>query len=380
MGWQRVARRAARRAGVSDPEAFVRQMGQEAHGQDLTSPAGAQGPAQITPGTAQAWGLAPSQVHNLHASYRAAAEHVAGYERQFGSLRDAFVAYNAGPGAVGKPPPAETVNYLHVILGGGGGGRPSRPSPSLPAAGQAGGTRPAMFTPTRQVTSQQPVFDQAGYQEAQRRQLLASFLQKQGRGNSVLFRSGLLSSAPVDPTSFQGSQPITRTVRGVPMPVPGGASATPAAAGGLPAGNLNAAVAAARKQLGAITENTGSNRGTRLDKLEQRYGFTGQPWCGIFAGSVLQKAGVRGVGSWIASVAAIEQRARAHAGPFAGWTDGAHARPGDLVIPVQGEHVAVVTAVHNGVIHVIGGNNSNGTVGRATYSAASVHGVARVRY
>jgi hypothetical protein len=189
MNWQTIARQEARRAGVSDPEAFVRQMGQEAHGADLTSSAGAQGPAQIMPATARAWGLAPDQVHNINAAYRAAAEHVAGYERQFGSMRDALIAYNAGPGAVGKPLPAETANYLHVILGAGGRPAAAPPAPSSPTPG----TRPATIAPGRTVT--QPVFDQAGYQEAQRKQLLATFLQQNGRGNSILFKSGLLSTA-----------------------------------------------------------------------------------------------------------------------------------------------------------------------------------------
>jgi hypothetical protein len=65
---------------------------------------------------------------------------------------------------------------------------------------------------------------------------------------------------------------------------------------------------------------------------------------------VLKQAGVRGIGSWIASVASIEQHARAGEGPFSGFVSGAQARPGDLVIPVQGEHVAVVTSNRNGVI------------------------------
>lgn len=370
MSWQAVARRAARRAGVSDPEAFVRQMGLEAHGQDLTSPAGAQGPAQITPATARTWGLSPAQVHNLGAAYSAAATHVAAYERQFGSLRDALVAYNAGPGAVGKPLPAETQNYLRTILGAGDTAR----VPEIPSS--TNGTRAGSIASGRTVS--QPVFDQAGFQEAQRRQLLATFLQKQGQGNSILFKSGLLSTAPVDPTQYQGSERVA---------APGAAAArvpqaSRTALASAPTGRgLQAAVAAATRQLGAITENTGSNRGTRLDKLEGSYGMIGQPWCGMFAGMVLKQAGVRGIGPWIASVAAIETHARAGQGPFAGFTQGGRtARPGDLVIPARGEHVAVVTSVHNGVISVIGGNNSSGTVGRAQYNANSVYGIAHVRY
>lgn len=114
MSWRDEARQAAIRAGFSSPEVFVRQMAQEAHGQDLTSPAGALGPAQIMPATARAWHVNP---HDRRAAYQAAAQHMAQYERQFGSVRDALVAYNAGPGRVGSSLPHETQHYLDTILG-----------------------------------------------------------------------------------------------------------------------------------------------------------------------------------------------------------------------------------------------------------------------
>lgn len=117
MGWQDAALRAAKRHGIRNPQLFVRQMGQEAHGQDLRSPAGAQGPAQIMPQTAAGWGLSPADVHDLNKSYDAAAAHMAEYERQYGNYKDALVAYNAGPGAVGGHLPAETQNYIRVIMG-----------------------------------------------------------------------------------------------------------------------------------------------------------------------------------------------------------------------------------------------------------------------
>ena len=118
MSWQDAARRAARRYGIPE-EYFIAQMGQEAHGQDLTSPAGAQGPAQIMPATAEAWGLSPAQVHNRGTAYDAAAKHMAQYMKQFGSFRDALVAYNAGPGRVGGSLPRETQDYIRLIMGGG---------------------------------------------------------------------------------------------------------------------------------------------------------------------------------------------------------------------------------------------------------------------
>jgi hypothetical protein len=236
------------------------------------------------------------------------------------------------------------------------------------------GTRPAAIAPAAApitTTSDQPTFDQAGYEQAQRKQLLATFLQHNHRGNSVLFRSGLLSSKPVDATTFQGTRTVTTTS-------PGGLEL---GGTGLDSGGVRSAVDAARKQLGAITENTGSNRGTRLDKLEARYGMVGQPWCGMFAGMVLRQAGVRGVGPWIASVAEIEAKARAGGGPFAGWTSGAHARPGDLVIPAEASMSRSWRAsIATGRLHVISGNTGNGAVTTGTWRPDQVYGVARPKY
>jgi murein DD-endopeptidase MepM/ murein hydrolase activator NlpD len=126
--WQSDAQQAAARYGLGDW--FVRQMGLEAHGADLTSPAGAQGPAQFMPGTARSVGLTSSTVHQRVPAYNAAAKLMAGYVKQYGSVKNALVAYNAGPGAVGRSLPAETQNYLKTILPHGGGSvtAPSAPS------------------------------------------------------------------------------------------------------------------------------------------------------------------------------------------------------------------------------------------------------------
>lgn len=244
-----------------------------------------------------------------------------------------------------------------------------RGSGGVPAATR---TRPATIAPGRVLSPGHA----SGTATDPRRELLAAFLRRSGRGNSFLFRSGLLDPTTSSP-SLTGQ--VASSLPGAAL-TPRATDKNPRLSVPSPSG-VNAAVRAARKRLGAFTEDTGSNRGRKLDKLEGKFGMVGQPWCGIFAGTVLRHAGVKGVGSWIASVASIEQRARAGQGPFEGFTSGRHARPGDLVIPVKGEHVAVVERVdRNGTIHVIGGNNSNGTVGRATYNADSVHGIARVRY
>lgn len=113
--YRRLARRYAQEEGL-DPDVFERQIGQES-GFDphARSPAGAIGIAQIMPGTAKGWGVDPT---NPKASLKAAAKNMASYVKKYGSYKNALVAYNAGPGAVGGHLPAETKNYINVILGG----------------------------------------------------------------------------------------------------------------------------------------------------------------------------------------------------------------------------------------------------------------------
>lgn len=363
--YERVAVQEARRAGLRDPEAFVRQMTQEAHGQDVTSPAGAQGPAQIMPATAASWGLSPAQVHRLRSSYRAAAEHMAQYERQYGSTRNALIAYNAGPGRVGQPLPAETQNYLRIILPNGE--RAGRaPAPRRPRS--VPGTRSQItVTPTTVKNFTTHQFDQAGYDQAVRRQKVATLLQHSGRGNSILFRSGLLSTLPIDPSGFQSTSTVQQTIPGQTT-IRHGSS------------DVEAAIAAARKRLG-LHENNGTNRSPSVDQLEKQFGMAGQPWCGIFLGTALREAGVK-VDSRVASVAEIESMARNHTGGFeGGWHPGRRARRGDAVIPVAGQHVAFVTRVDpDGTIHTIGGNQADGRVTRGAYRADQVHGIARPGY
>ena len=113
------ARQAAQRYGL-DPGVFERQIQQESgfnpHGP--SSSAGAQGIAQIMPATARGWGVNPN---DPKAALDAAAKHMAAYVKQYGSVRNALIAYNAGPGRVGKSLPAETQHYLDVILNGKSG-------------------------------------------------------------------------------------------------------------------------------------------------------------------------------------------------------------------------------------------------------------------
>lgn len=115
--YRKVAHRAAVRAGIGRPELFVRQMAAESGYQPCArSSAGAIGIAQIMPTTARAWNVDP---HIPEDALRVAAEHMARYERQYGSYRLALAAYNAGPGAVrdhgGVPPYPETQAYIDRI-------------------------------------------------------------------------------------------------------------------------------------------------------------------------------------------------------------------------------------------------------------------------
>lgn len=119
IDYRAAAAAAAKKYGY-DPGYFTRQIGAESNfNPNAHSPAGAQGIAQIMPGTARGWGVNP---RDPLASLDAAAKAMSGYLRSYhGDYRKALAAYNAGPGAVAKyggvPPYAETQNYVNKILG-----------------------------------------------------------------------------------------------------------------------------------------------------------------------------------------------------------------------------------------------------------------------
>lgn len=205
------ARRAAQRHGL-DPDVFSRQIQQESgFNPHARSPAGAQGIAQIMPATAKGWGVNPS---DPIASLDAAAKNMRRYVDQYGSYKNALVAYNAGPGRVGGPLPAETQNYIKTILGG------SNPSSSSRnrGGGAAGSQR------YRSTTTTTPGVDNS----AARAQLVSAFLEDKNADpvNFALQGRALQDVAPTSSTTRQRlGDSMTDSIGGG-----GGATATASAA------------------------------------------------------------------------------------------------------------------------------------------------------
>ena len=113
------ARAAARKHGIPE-DLFLRLVQQESGwNPNARSHKGAQGLAQLMPGTAAKLGVnASDPVQNLEGGAR----YLRMMYNTFGSWKLALAAYNAGPGAVAKyrgvPPYRETANYVRVIAGG----------------------------------------------------------------------------------------------------------------------------------------------------------------------------------------------------------------------------------------------------------------------
>ncbi len=121
-----IAQQDAINAGIS-PDYFVRQINQESlFNPNAVSPAGAIGIAQFMPSTAATMGVDP---WNPTQALQGAAHLMASYVSQYsGNYAMALAAYNAGIAAVQYAVnycganwmnclPAETRNYIHVIMG-----------------------------------------------------------------------------------------------------------------------------------------------------------------------------------------------------------------------------------------------------------------------
>jgi hypothetical protein len=108
------------------------------------------------------------------------------------------------------------------------------------------------------------------------------------------------------------------------------------------------------------------------DKTANGTWLRNQPWCGCWAFMGLyQSDKVRsGDDSWMASVASIEDYAKAARAPFRGWTtDGSKAKTGDLVILFgRGQHVGTVRSIDATYAHTWEGNTSSGNGGGGSQS------------
>lgn len=362
--YRKATRRAAIKHGIS-PDIFERQIGAESNFDPTAgSPAGAQGIAQFMPATAKGMGVNLSD-NRVGDDLDGAARLMANYLRKYGNYKDALTAYNAGPGRVGKPLYRETQDYIQKILGG------SNPQ-------SAPGRTPARTPSTPQRAPQSAPAALGGAtagdsSNMMRQALLANFLRAQGDRSplpSLLEQGALTAGLPAPPQNTIASSIIRNTNprAGNPLPTPTG-------------GGASRAVSEAAARLG-VGEIGSSNRGARLDTWQRKYGMLGQPWCGIFVGLSLEKAGVKGVNSRVASVQAIEQDARLGRGAFRKFVEPNRAQPGDALITAPGKHVGLVEKVdrERGIIHTIEGNTSNGKVQRVQRKISEVYGAARPRY
>lgn len=149
----------------------------------------------------------------------------------------------------------------------------------------------------------------------------------------------------------------------------------------------------------------GSNRDSRLDGItaaQRRLGawLVGLPWCGTWVANALLAAGVQGVNYRQASVALIEDDARAGKAPFRDWlpptlSNARRCLRGDAVVLFgRGVHVEGLRALKYVVgvgwcLRTEGGNTSSGVVGSQSDGGGSyarvrpltsVYGFARVDY
>jgi hypothetical protein len=185
---------------------FIRQMAAEANFGDPTSSAGAQGPAQIMPGTARAWGV--KNVHDPNQAYSAAAKHMVGYLKAYhGSWAKALQSYNLGHPS--SNPPAETRAYVAKILGGKGDAKAGGVGDSGPQS-MPGDTIKPFGTKLTNETQ----FDAAGYKAAQRASIVGSLIARNEGTNSPLFKTGLLTTSSPSPQDFMRTVLSSKMTRG----------------------------------------------------------------------------------------------------------------------------------------------------------------------
>lgn len=153
-------------------------------------------------------------------------------------------------------------------------------------------------------------------------------------------------------------------------------------------------------RLGYTEQPWGSNTDNRVDGIRAAQVFTanggtwliGKPWCGSWCCYALGAAGVQGIDWHLASVAQIEDNARAGLKCYRGWTtDPDKVRPGDLAVVFgYGVHVEMVRSeIAGSTVNTYGGNTSPGSGGSQsngggayarTRPLSDIRGFARVEY
>jgi hypothetical protein len=134
--------------------------------------------------------------------------------------------------------------------------------------------------------------------------------------------------------------------------------------------------------LGITESPPNSNCDTRSDGIRNAQDtcangtwLRNQPWCGVWCFMGLYQSGKvkSGNDSWMASVASIEDYAKAAKGPFKGWTtDGSKAKKGDLVVLFgRGQHVGTVRSIDSSYAYTWEGNTSSGSGGSQSNGGGS---------
>lgn len=164
-------------------------------------------------------------------------------------------------------------------------------------------------------------------------------------------------------------------------------------------GGRQAALDHLERRDGYTEQPDGSNCDNRTDGIRTAQDHTAgggtwlryEPWCGCWCFYALESAGVAGIDSHLASVAQIEDFARASSKCYRGWTtDRGKVQKGDLVIVGgYGVHVETVRGFDGPNTLTYGGNTSPGTSGsqsngggayKRTRYPSEVRGYALVRY
>ena len=155
------------------------------------------------------------------------------------------------------------------------------------------------------------------------------------------------------------------------------------------------------KHRGLREQPPGSNKDNRKDGIRAAQvrcanggtWLVGQPWCGVWTFNASRFAGVKNLNARMASVAFIEDDARAKRGCYSGWSgDPRKALRGDLVVLFgRGVHVELVREVNEKRRYLVcdGGNTSSGAGGSQSNGGGSyrrvrpfsaVHGIAHIDF